>query len=244
MSKDRITAGADPHQFAKDSWAAWLVWSAMVGSFDAVLRLRQGIYEFTDDPECILRIGLASATEPASLADGTNVRIGEPICALHFWNEHLPQYSDGGPDLRWALEMRRRLDRSLRTLARHIEEDPRWRGVEALRGYAAFSSRIGIPQLYRVARRLGFECPGAEHDALWSWTDSIAGYVFALAYNPVAARRQPFLRHTHRIWMSRRILVTRYAPGRASARRRGPAAPLSWGAPARPVRRNNGRARS
>lgn len=136
------------------------IWAAVVGSLDTVLRSFYGIYEFTDDPGCVLRIGLSFARESVTLMNGTAIEIGDPIGSLHFWNEHLPRYSGFGPELCWAAEMRRRLSRSLTALAEHVERDPDWRAVHAFRGYAAFSSRIGILQLYRVTRRLGFECWG------------------------------------------------------------------------------------
>jgi hypothetical protein len=43
-----------------------------------VLRSCYNISEFSDDPACILRLGLSPARAPVSLADGTRVRTGQP----------------------------------------------------------------------------------------------------------------------------------------------------------------------
>jgi hypothetical protein len=196
-------------------------WAAVIGSLDAVLRSCYGIYEFTDDPDCVLRVGLSLAREPATLMDGTVVNVGDPIGSLHFWNEHLPRYSDAGPELRWAAEMRRRVVRSLIALAAHIEENPDWDGVTAFRGYAAFSSRLGILQLYRVTRRLGFEWVPGGPSTVRSLAGSITGYGLTLANNPAALARQAFYRQTHEIWISRSTLLALYGrAGRAAKSRR------------------------
>lgn len=186
------------------------IWAAVVGSLDTVLRSFYGIYEFTDDPGCVLRIGLSFAREPVTLMNGTAIEIGDPIGSLHFWNEHLPRYSGFGPELCWAAEMRRRLSRSLTALAEHVERDPDWRAVHAFRGYAAFSSRIGILQLYRVTRRLGFEwVPGGSSTAR-ALAGSITGYGLTRVHNPAALPHQPFFRRTHEVWISRAALLDLY----------------------------------
>src|SRR5947207_5343876 len=77
-------------------------WVALVGTFDAWLRSYYGIQELTDDPQCVLRIGPMPARMPVLLADGTEIREGEPVGALHLWNEHVPRYTGNGPTLAWA----------------------------------------------------------------------------------------------------------------------------------------------
>ena len=91
--------------------AAWPdeLWTGSVAWVDAMLRSYYGIYEFTDDPACVLRVALDQARAPVSLSDGLCVEIGEPVGSLHFWNEHLPRYSEKGPDLGWACAVRDRV---------------------------------------------------------------------------------------------------------------------------------------
>ena len=55
-----------------------------VGLFDAIIRTFYRVCEFTDDPACVLRVGLSPARAPVSLSDGTRVEIGELVGNLHF----------------------------------------------------------------------------------------------------------------------------------------------------------------
>jgi hypothetical protein len=48
-------------------------WAGLVAWVDAILRSYYGIYEFTDDPRCVLRVGLGEARAPVSLSDGTYI---------------------------------------------------------------------------------------------------------------------------------------------------------------------------
>jgi hypothetical protein len=208
--------------------AAWPdeFWAGSVGWADAMLRSYYGIYEFTDDPDCVLRVGLDQARAPAALSDGTRVERGELIGTLHFWNEHLPRYSARGPDLGWACAVRDRVICSLREFSEYIEREPSWCEVRAIRAETAWPARLGAPQIRRVFQRYGFE---------WVPTDSSflgrlhgLGECFVLwgltrAFNPAALPRQPFLRDRHKLWISRATLVTRYARRnhRAATEQRG-----------------------
>ena len=128
-------------------------WRAFIGSIDASLRAYYRIEEFTSDPRCVLRIGFMKAVMPVLLSDGTEIREGERIGALHLWNEHVPRYAGNGPNLAWAKEIRRRMLWSLGLLADYIEQDPAWQNVQAFCGDSMLSSRIGGAQLRRLAPR-------------------------------------------------------------------------------------------
>ena len=55
-----------------------------VGLFDEIIRTFYRVCEFTDDPACVLRVGLSPARAPVSLSDGTRVEIGGLVGTLHF----------------------------------------------------------------------------------------------------------------------------------------------------------------
>lgn len=202
-------------------------WVGSVSWADAILRSYYGIYEFTDDPACVLRVGLGQARAPLALADGTRVELGEPVGTLHFWNEHLPRYSARGPDLGWACALRDRVIHSLRAFSEYIECEPGWRAVRAIRTETALPARLGASQIGRVFQRYGFERVPT-HSSLRARLHGL-GECFVLwgltrAFNPAALPRQPFLRDRHELWISRATLLTRYArqnAPRAVARRRG-----------------------
>ena len=188
-------------------------WIALVGSLDAWLRSFYGIRDFTDDPQCVLRIGSMPAPIPVSLSDGTEIGEGELVGALHLWNEHVPRYSGNGPTLAWAKEMRRRMLRSLGLLADFVERDPSWPPVRAFRGGSTLSSRIGGMQMQRLARRHGFEPaqpPATLSRQLQTVADSLIVWGLTRAFNPAALPRQRFLRDHNELWISRSVLLKFY----------------------------------
>jgi hypothetical protein len=189
-------------------------WTGLVGRADAMIRTCYGVYEFTSDPECVLRVGLARARAPLSLRDGTAIAPDEPIGTLHFWNEHLPRYSPEGPDFGWACAMRDKLVHSLRALALHIETEPAWDEVRALRGDAVLSTRLGEAQIGRLVGHYGFERIPAEFSwfgRLHALGDSFVLWGLTRAFNPSALARQGFLRDHHELWISRGVLLRRYS---------------------------------
>src|SRR6266446_209404 len=188
-------------------------WLTLVGSLDALLRSLYGIREFTDDPHCVLRIDISPARMPVTMSDGTRVRAGQLIGELHLWNEHIPRYSEHGPDLGWAADMRRRILLSLRLLAQHAERHPAWQHLPAFRADATLSSRLGDIQIRRLALRHGFELvepPPSLFRQLHSLGDSVSAWSLTRAFNPAALPRQRFLRDHHELWISRALLLNRY----------------------------------
>ena len=188
-------------------------WTVLVGSVDALLRSVHGIHEFTDDPDCILRIAYSRARHPVSLSEGTRLLPGEPVGALHLWNEHLPRYSERGPDLAWACETRRRVVHSMRLLAAHIEREPAWRSVRAFCAETTLSNRLGDLQIRRLAGRYGFERiepPPSILGRLHAIGDCFNTWALTRAFNPAALSRQPFLRGRYELWISRPALLDRY----------------------------------
>lgn len=221
MATDAATsAGAtyDPGPW-KAGWKDEL-WRALVGSLDRSLRSYYDIREFTDDPRCVLRVGLMLAQTPVTLSDGTEIRQGEVVGALHLWNEHVPRYSEHGLNLAWAKEMRRCMLRSLATLASYVEREPVWQPVRAFRGDSMLSSRIGSAQMRRLALRHGFEIvepPPTLSRHLHTLADSLIVWGLTRAFNPAALPRQRFLRDHHELWISRSTLRRIYGGDPRSA---------------------------
>jgi hypothetical protein len=82
---------ADVRQFP------WL--EAMVAALDDRLRVRHGVIEYTNSPECLFRIQLAASNDDYVLSDGTCIRAGDRIANLHVWNEQFPCFTGKGPTL-------------------------------------------------------------------------------------------------------------------------------------------------
>jgi hypothetical protein len=212
----RIAAGSDAGDIGP-SWTGWSdgAWAGTVGWCDAMLRRLYRIREFTDDPDCVIRVGLRPARGSLVLSDGTRIEAGETIGTLHFWNEHLPRYAARSPGLGWACEMRRLVVHSLGALACYIEIDPAWRDIKALHAESALSSRLGVSEMIRLAHLYGFEAPGTPRSflqRLHDFGDDFLLWGLARTFNPAVLPHLRFFRPHRDLWISRFSLLQMYLP--------------------------------
>ena len=202
------TVAGEPASWPDEVWAESVSWC------DTILRSCYGIYEFTEDPACVFRVGLSKMRSPLSLSDGTRIDAGDVVGALHFWNEHLPRYTRDGPSLGWARAMHNQVVGSLRALAAYVEIDDAWREVQAFRADAALYSRYR-PRPHRVSQRYGFEQISTERSLLrraHDLGDDFLLWGLARAFNPAALPRLPFRRDHRQLWISRTRLLRNYRP--------------------------------
>ncbi len=207
--RSRRTLGlwSRPRRQARD-----FVWALLVGATDVILRRYYGVREFTDDPSCLLRVSLSTASHHIELSDGTIIPPGEPVVLLHLWNEQIPPFSVVGPDFRWAIMLRRYLLQSLRALARHLDTNLEWRDLRAVHACVTFGSRRRRSQIRRAASRFGFELieDGVPSGGLHAFGEDFLIWGLARAFNPAALRRQQFRRDRTELWISRARLLARY----------------------------------
>jgi hypothetical protein len=190
---------------------------------ELVLRRCQKVYEYTVDGTCIFRIGLGVSKDSLTLADGTRVRPADVILDLHLWNEHLPAIPREGPCIAWGRVMHGRVLHSLTLLAAHLESHD-YRGIKALRGEAAFGSRVGRRQMVRVAERYGFELfqgePPLRRRFRFFWENFLIwGLIWT--FNRGGLRGKKLMKERFELWMSLDELVRRYG------RRNFPAEPCA-----------------
>jgi hypothetical protein len=188
----------------------------VVRALDKWMRLRQGITEFTDDPNCILRISLEAADRELRLADGAVVRPGDRVLEMHFWNERMPQ-ANGPLGLGWGGRFSRRLRRSFNELAIALERDPRFCDVVALRGRLAFAGARDSADARRFGAWFGFEVAEATREVtLRRRLHAVAEdyWLLALTYtfNPGTLRHRSLARRHDDMWISRAGLTQRYGP--------------------------------
>jgi hypothetical protein len=181
----------------------------MIRSFDALVRRVQGVFEFSTDSDCILRLRRTRLPRALSLAEGL-FPAGTPVLELHLWNERVPPLPPTGPDLAWASQAAHRLRRSLRDLAGHVRVEPSWRDTRLLGG----TILVDGPSAELLLRRLGFELlPRARprRRLLEAWQNLYALGLMA-AFNPlsVSGRSPGSLRRTD-LWMSMDTFLQRYA---------------------------------
>lgn len=186
---------------------------ALIRGMDALIRRVGGVFEFSTHPDCILRLQIARARHPFSLADGMNVQRDDPLLLLHLWNERVPPFDPTGPDLAWATQAYRMFRTSLGEAARWLEGQPDRIGVRAVGGATilAFSGETGAGA--KVLKRLGFELfpyhnPVGRFGEFW---ENLYTLALMWAYNPTSVRHRSLSR-TRRteMWMSARQFLARY----------------------------------
>jgi len=190
-----------------------------VGLFDAIIRTFYRVCEFTDDPACVLRVGLSPARAPVSLSDGTRVEIGGLVGTLHFGISicHALGPADPTPlGLRSAkpgpafASCAGLLCRERTRFAADTGASRRGRTVNPARD----------SQVQRVAERFGFERVPTNFSRcqrLYALGESCTLWALTRAFNPAAVSRQPFLRDHHELWISRAELLGRYGRPRRSS---------------------------
>jgi hypothetical protein len=190
--------------------------TAAIHRIDAVLRRRQGIEEFSDAEYCMFRIAPGTSDEDVVLADGTHVRQGDPIAELHFWNEQMPHVPRSGPDLAWARRAQQQAVRSLEDLAAYVQRSERLREVDALRGDLAVAGLRQRELWTRAVRRVGFEVrprsePAGPVEKVHRFGEDVLIWGLTWAFNPASLRGKGVRRQRLRCWMSRSVLLGRYA---------------------------------
>ncbi len=189
----------------------------LVKAIDALLRRRQGIVPYSNDPECLLRISRDEAHEDRTLSDGTQIRRGDPICSIHFWNEHMPRIPPEGADIAWALQFRRQLRHSFRLLSRYVQDGPVPDSVQAIVGELSFGSAYRFSQFEAIMERWGFDVVSVpEPRQLWPrfgrFWENVYALALAWAYNPGSLTGDRWHLRRDVLWMSRHTLVTTYTP--------------------------------
>ncbi len=104
---------------------------AAVRTLDRYLREKLNVIEFSDDPDCLFRIRSTTAYRDLPLPDG-EVKKGEPVAEIHWWNEHIPSVSDDALDLKWAVTMRRKLVVTHQEMAQQVLHNPNWKNFKAI----------------------------------------------------------------------------------------------------------------
>jgi len=177
---------------------------------DGLLRRAGGVFEFCADGDCVLRLQRGRARHDVHLPDGAEVRRGEPVLLLHLWNERVPPIRPEGPDLAWAVAMRRMLARSLREVARWLAEHPGRREVRAIGGATVLAAPGGGERLFR---RLGFEVfpyhsPLGRFGEFW---ENMYTWWLMWAFNNASLRSHRLLRlRRAEVWISVGAFLERY----------------------------------
>ena len=183
----------------------------LIRSIDALIRHGVGVIEFTQHPDCLLRLQHLSLAHELVLPD-VRLPTGAPALAFHLWNERVPAFPPGGADLAWALAISRRLIRSFQFVRAYLASLPDGTRPVAVGGTTVLGFASG--ESSDVLARLGFHPiayrgPWGRFGERWE-----NAYTWALmwAYNPASLRgkRLGRLRRTE-YWMSASAFLERFA---------------------------------
>ncbi len=187
---------------------------AGIFGIDRLLRRWYGVYEFSNSDDDLLRISIRAAKAPLTLSDGTRVMPGDPIIDLHIWNERVPFLGALRPSLLWASRARRRIERSLLALARHLEQCDDLDRCVALRAVAIFVSSRTAGKVARIAARYGMTPPLEARRATLG--HGLLAFGLSWACNPdslVGKRLKPT---RYEFWMSSGAFRQRYSHAEAA----------------------------
>jgi len=183
----------------------------LIRAFDAWLSRTLGVFEFCEDPECLLRLQLARASHDLCLPGGT-VQAGEHVLLLHLLNERIAPIPPQGPDLSWAMPMQRRFVYSLRRVARYIQQSPQLADVCAVGGVTVLAGP-GNSGGSHMLQRLGFTLipyhrPLGAFGEFW---ENFYTWLLMWAYNPASLRYRGLCRLKRaEIWMPAEAFLRRY----------------------------------
>jgi hypothetical protein len=184
----------------------------LIRCFDAFLRRAEGVFEFCDDEDCILRLQLGKAPHPVELPD-CQVQKGDPVLKLHLWNERISRLPETGADLAWAAHVGRLFVRSLRAVAQQVEQEPRMRDVRAIGGVTVLFFPGDGSGGSAMMKRLGFavlpyHTPLGRFGEFW---ENLYAWWLMWAYNPASLRFRDLI-HLRRaeMWISADELRSRW----------------------------------
>jgi hypothetical protein len=184
----------------------------IVRSFDALMRKRKGVFEFSQEEDCWLRLSFDRARHDLPLPGGVVPR-GSPVLELHLWNEHSPQFPATGPDLGYSRRAYRQFVKSLRDVANEMKRERRLAEVEAVGGVTVvidLNDPLGTGGMFG---RLGFtiypyRSPLGRFGEFW---ENLYTWALMWTYNPGSLRHRSFF-ETRRseFWMGADEFMERF----------------------------------
>jgi len=183
----------------------------VVRCFDRFLRWALGVFEFCDDPDCLLRVRLTTTAHAVTLPDH-RIPAVVPILELHLWNEHIPPLPPSGPDLAWAVKTHHMLKASFRALARQMQHDARLAGTLAVGGCTVLCF-TGDGSGTKLFEHLGFtiypyRSPLGRFGEFW---ENLYTWAIMWAFNEASLQQRRLLSlRRSEVWMSTDGLLRRY----------------------------------
>ena len=181
----------------------------IIRAFDGWLAQTEGVFEFTQSPDCILRLRRGRASETIRLAEAT-IPAGAPTLEIHLWNDRIPPIPPSGANMAWAGWMTRRFIGSFRLVAGYMLAEPDLQSIRAVCGITVLADSSGG----KILSRLGFtflpyHSPLGRFGEFW---ENFYTWWLMWAYNAVSVQRRSMLsmRRTE-FWMDAETFLRRHA---------------------------------
>ena len=179
---------------------------------DRVLRRALGIYEFSTNPGCLLRIAVGRVRNGTTLPDGACLHPSDTLIDLHFWNEHFEPLLAGKAHCSRARLICRHLELSMSLLAAYLIEHPEI-------GATMIHARVVMPLGHRVAKfraiaeMYGFNVtisPVRGMARAHDFCEDFLVRALLWAFNPGPSKRRQLGLRRADLWIDRNTFVERY----------------------------------
>lgn len=187
---------------------------AIIRRFDAWLSHVEGVEPFTGDPNCVIRLQVASTSHALTLPK-TTIPPDASVLLLHAWNERMPAISSDGPDLAYGLQFQRLMLASFKSVARHILANPALQRVQAVGGVTAHVSLKEADGGRVMLEHFGFTVmPYHRHrllGAFGEFWENFYTWWLMWTFNPPSTRHRKLwdLQRTE-FWMTKDEFLKRY----------------------------------
>ena len=192
---------------------------AGVRLIEYLIRKSLHVYEFTDEPDCILRIQLTPA--PRSVHEGgVAVSKGDTVLVIHAWNERMPKLPKEGPTLEWGIRLRRLAVHSFEAVANELQKGGKYSQVRAIYGESTLFSFSDHTGGLRMIQHMGFTIlpyRGSTGKFGEFWANLFSWWLL-WAFNDVSLQSRDFWRQERtEIWFMAEDFIERYG-GKAEIR--------------------------
>lgn len=187
-----------------------------IRAIDWIIRFAYQVKPYSEDPDCILRISPSQSKRQIHLSDGVQVQVGDPILALHFWNERLERLPQDRTSLGWRCFFLQRCKISFHMLAAYLDQHPQIGDRLALRGEFGFVTDLRPAETFY--NQLGFdvflkERPGGRFWRRAFW-DNVFSYALLWAFRPRSLQGKHLTKLIRvEIWISRGQFMQLYGEG-------------------------------
>jgi hypothetical protein len=181
---------------------------------DRVLRQWQGIYEFCQAGDCLLRVAITSARTKVELPDGSVARPGDQIIEIHWWNEHVARLIADRPALARAKLLLSLVQHSFEQLARYVATAPEAQAVRFIHGNAVLPMHGREDELAALVRDFGFcvvHPPAGYWEQVHDFFEEYLVRALLWAFHRRKTRRRRVLRRVD-LWAARADFLERYGP--------------------------------